>query len=96
MISGPTSEIEDRPWLHRVSSEDFLEKVDVAFVIHERVVDEVVIPGEPPVQRARRPTHGGLNRSRGMMLWLLHDNDRMVRLVRSQNASVEDSDSRGH
>ena len=30
------------------------------------------------------------------MLWLLHDKDRMVRLIWSQYTSVEDSDSRGH
>ena len=61
MIPGPTSEIEDGLRLHLVSSEDVLEIVDVAFVVDQRVVDEVIIPGEPPVQRARRPSHGGLD-----------------------------------
>ena len=57
MVSGSAPQVHDGLRLHAVPPEDLLEKVYIAFVVDDSVIDQVVISCKPRVTRTGRPSH---------------------------------------
>jgi len=94
VISCPASQVENRPRLHTIPSEDGFEEIHIAFVVHEPMVDDVIVSRESAVRRMRSRGHAGARNPRGRMMLWLPDNDRaVVRLERLEVAEVDHFDA---